>query len=74
MGGPQAPYNFTSSVVGNGVRTFSTRERPWALMGGPTGDDIVALINGVSPSMPTFDKFTPGRDWCFTNIQAVGSP
>jgi hypothetical protein len=72
VGGEQAAYNFTSSIQGGGVRAFSTRERPWALMGGPEGDDIVALINGVSPAMPTYNKFTAGQDWCYTNIQAVG--
>jgi hypothetical protein len=72
VGGEQAAYNFTSSIQGGGVRAFSTRERPWALMGGPEGDDIVALINGVSPAMPTYNKFTAEQDWCYTNIQAVG--
>ena len=72
VGGPEAPYNFTSRLETGELRNFSTRERPWGLLGGPGGTDIVALINGVSPSMPTFNKFTAGVDWCYTNIQGVG--
>ena len=72
IGGGDAPYNFTA-MEADGVtrRNFSTRERPWGLMGGPHGDDFIALINGVSPSMPRYDKFTAGRDWTYTNIQPV---
>lgn len=74
IGGPDAPYNFTS-VEADGVtlRNFSTRERPWALLGGGQyGDEFVALINGVSPSMPAYNKFTAGQDWTYTNVQPVG--
>jgi len=73
IGGGDAPYNFTS-VESDGVtvRNFSTRERPWALLGGQHGDDILALINGVSPSMPDYAKFVAGKDWTYTNIQPVG--
>ena len=75
IGGGDAPYNFTSvEADGVTVRNFSTRERPWALLGGSSRDDFVALVNGVSPSMPNYNKFTAGVDWTYTNIQLVGAP
>eukprot|EP00041_Stephanoeca_diplocostata_P015206 m.288571 g.288571 ORF g.288571 m.288571 type:complete len:510 (-) comp19963_c0_seq4:906-2435(-) len=70
VGGDDAPYNFTVPVEGGGTRAFSTRERPWGLMGGDHGDQVLALINGVSPQFPQL-KFVDGIDWCYTNIQAV---
>jgi len=75
IGGGDAPYNFTSAVQGGGAaRVFSTRERPWALLGGVHGDDFVALVNGVSGGYGQpgeFIKFVEGRDWTYTNIQPV---
>ena len=71
MGGARdAPYGFTSVDAAGATRSFSTRERPWALMGGAHGDAMVALVNGVSPAFPQL-KFVAGRDWCYTNIQRV---
>jgi len=70
VGGDDAPYNFTERNAAGGVTDFSTRERPWGLLGGAHGDQILALINGVSPPFPQL-KFEPGRDWCYTNIQGV---
>jgi hypothetical protein len=72
VGGPEAPYNFTSVAADGSVRAFSTRERPWGLLGGLQGDNFEVLVNGVSPSMPEYNKFTKGQDWCYTNIQRVG--
>ena len=68
-----APYEFTSIDSDGHLTNFSTRERPWGLLGGGAyGDDFVVFVNGVSPPMPTYNKFTPGKDWAFTNIQTVG--
>ena len=69
IGGEDAPYDFTSVTSAGTVRAFSTRERPWGLLGGSHGDQIVALVNGVSPAAPQFVKYMKGRDWCYTNIQ-----
>lgn len=55
-------------------RVFSTRERPWALLGGTHGDNFEVLVNGVSggPGKPgEYVKFVDGRDWTYTNIQPV---
>jgi hypothetical protein len=75
IGGGDAPYYFTAEVEGQeGVREFSTRERPWALLGGTHGDDFVALVNGVSGGLGApgqYIKFVDGRDWTYTNIQPV---
>lgn len=77
IGGGDAPYNFTVEVeeqYGRGMREFSTRERPWGLLGGTHGDDFVALVNGVSGGFGqpgTYIKFIGGRDWTYTNIQPV---
>lgn len=70
IGGEDAPYNFTEADAAGGTTAFSTRERPWGLMGGTHGDQVLALINGVSPPFPQL-KFVAGRDWCYTNIQGV---
>ena len=77
--GGDAPYNFTSRAQGaNGSllpeRVFSTREWPWALLGGEHGDDFVALVNGVSGGLGSageYIKFVDGKDWTYTNIQPV---
>eukprot|EP01049_Picozoa_sp_SAG25_P004944 SAG25_NODE_324_length_9786_cov_33.460308_3_plen_162_part_00 len=65
IGGGHAPYNFTSAVVGGGAeRSFSTRERPWGLLGGPHGDEWLALVNGVSGGVGRpgeFIKYIAGR-------------
>ena len=43
------PIISRSAVAGGGAeRSFSTRERPWRLLGGQHGDEWVALVNGVS--------------------------
>ena len=71
IGGEDAPYNFTERTSEPSTTvSFSTRERPWALLGGPEGDEVVVLINGVSPAFPQL-KFVSGRDWTYTNIQAT---
>lgn len=65
IGGGHAPYNFTSAVVGGGAeRSFSTRERPWGLLGGLHGDEWLALVNGVSGGVGRpgeFIKYIAGR-------------
>ena len=71
VGGPDAPYGFTSHTRDGGEYAFSTRERPWGLMGGEHGDQVLALVNGVSPKAPEHVKYVKGKDWCFTNIQTV---
>ena len=75
IGGGDAPYNFTSQVQGGGPdRVFSTRERPWALLGGQHGDEFLALVNGVSGGFGKpgeYIKYIHGRDWTYTNIQPV---
>ena len=48
LGGDEAPYNFTAEDSSGGTRLFSTRERPWGLLGGVHGDEWQVLINGVS--------------------------
>ena len=68
-GGDEAPYNFTAEDSSGGTRLFSTRERPWGLLGGVHGDEWQVLINGVSPAAPEYVKFLAGRDWTYTNIQ-----
>jgi len=70
--GEDAPYSFreSSAAPGGGEVAFSTRERPWALLGGTHGDQIVALVNGVSPAFPMV-KFVAGVDWTYTNIQTT---
>ena len=51
VGGRDAPYDWTSPLQAGGTRTFSSKERPWALLGGPGRpvDEFRLLINGVSP-------------------------
>ena len=85
IGGDDAPYNFTAEVQGSSgggsssasaepPREFSTRERPWGLLGGAHGDDFVALVNGVSGGLGQpgdYIKFVDGKDWTYTNIQPV---
>ena len=69
IGGDEAPYNFTAEDSSGRTRLFSTRERPWGLLGGVHGDEWQVLINGVSPAAPEYVKFLAGRDWTYTNVQ-----
>ena len=82
IGGGDAPYNFTSEAAqaqadegaAATTRAFSTRERPWALLGGAHGDDFIALVNGVSGGYGQpgdYIKYIDGKDWTYTNIQPV---
>jgi hypothetical protein len=75
IGGPDAPYNFSSVTSAGTLREFSTRERPWGLL---HNGEWLALINGVSEATPLVHgvdplhlKYLPGRDWTYTNIQPV---
>ena len=45
IGGDEAPYNFTAEESSGRTRLFSTRERPWGLLGGVHGDEWQVLIN-----------------------------
>jgi hypothetical protein len=74
VGGRDAPYNWSSSVVGvPGRRSFSTKERPWALMGGAgrAVDEFRVLVNGVSPI--GYNHGVDGMDWTYTLISPVGT-
>lgn len=74
VGGEDAPYNWTSPTASPpGVRSFSTKERPWALLGGVgrAVDEFRVLVNGVSPI--GYDHGVAGSDWTYTLISPVGS-
>lgn len=72
VGGGDAPYNWSSPTQAGGTRTFSTKERPWGLLGGhgrPV-DEFQLLLNGVSPL--GYDHGVAGRDWTYTLLNPVG--
>jgi hypothetical protein len=71
--GRDAPYNWSSPTHAGGTRTFSTKERPWALLGGHGRpiDEFRVLINGVSPI--GYDHGVAGRDWTYTLMNPVGT-
>ena len=72
IGGDEAPYNFTAEDSSGRTRLFSTRERPWGLLGGVHGDEWQVLINARLPRArgPEYVKFLAGRDWTTPTCRA----